>query len=337
MSKIAPPMSSPVVLRPEARAVALTGALTFLGRNLLGLLERDPSVGRIVTLDLDAPPTAGPKTRSYRVDLTQPTAGAKVGEILRAERVDALVHLAFLSTPTHAEAFAHELESVGTMHVVRAVREAGTPRLVLGSSTTLYGPHAKNPNFLTERAPLRGIKGCKFLADKIDAEREVERLKDTHLVVLRLAPVLGPSARGWVARWLSRRAVPTLLGYDPLVQLVHELDAVRALELALSTPARGAFNVVGQGVLPLSTVVKLAGRLAVPLPEPLLRVGTAALFTAGLGEAPPFFLSFLRHLCIADGTRAATELGYVPFYTCKEAALDFGGALRLRDARLLRK
>jgi UDP-glucose 4-epimerase len=258
-------------------------------------------------------------------------------ESLRAERVDVLAHLAFLSTPTHAEAFAHELESVGTMHVVRAVRETGTPRLVMASSTTLYGPHPKNPNFLTEAAPLRGIKGCRYLADKIEAERELERLKDTHVVVLRFAPILGPMVRGWVPRWLSRRAVPTLLGYDPLVQLVHELDAVRALELALTTPARGAFNVVGQGVLPLSTVVKLAGRLAVPLPEPLLRLGTAALFTAGLNEAPPFFLAFLRHLCVADGARAAAELGYVPLYTCKEAALDFGGALRLRDARLLRE
>jgi UDP-glucose 4-epimerase len=329
-------MNSPVALRP-GRSIAVTGALSFLGRSLVGLLERDPGTARIVTLDLDAPASAGRKTRSYRIDLTQPTAGAKVGEILRAEGVDALVHLAFLSTPTHAEAFAHELESVGTMHVVRAVREAGTPRLVLGSSTTLYGPHPKNPNFLSENAPLRGIKGCRFLADKIEAEREVGKLKGTQVVVLRLAPVLGPSARGWVPRWLSRRAVPTLLGYDPLVQLLHELDAVRALELALLTTASGVFNVIGQGVLPLSTVVKLAGRLAVPVPEPLLRFGTGALFTAGLGEAPPFFLAFLRHLCIADGSRAATELGYVPFYTSKEAALDFGGALRLRDARLLRE
>jgi UDP-glucose 4-epimerase len=329
-------MNSSVALRP-GRSIAVTGALSFLGRSLVGLLERDPGTARVVTLDLDAPAGAGRKTRSYPIDLTQPTAGAKVGEILRAERVDALVHLAFLSTPTHAEAFAHELESVGTMHVVRAAREAGTPRLVLASSTTLYGPHPKNPNFLTEQAPLRGIKGCRFLADKIEAEREVGKLKGTQVVILRLAPVLGPSARGWVPRWLSRRAVPTLLGYDPLVQLLHELDAVRALELALHTTGSGVFNVVGQGVLPLSTVVKLAGRVAVPVPEPLLRFGTAALFTAGLGEAPPFFLAFLRHLCVADGTRAATELGYVPFYTCKEAALDFGGALRLRDARLLRE
>jgi UDP-glucose 4-epimerase len=332
-------MSAPIAARggPHGRSVAVTGALSFLGSSLVGLLERDPSVGRIVSLDLDTPRTAGKKTRAYRVDLTQPTVGAKVGEILRAESVDVVAHLAFLSTPTHAEAFAHELESVGTMHVVRAVRETGTPRLVMGSSTTLYGPHRKNPNFLTEAAPLRGIKGCRFLADKIEAEHELSRLKDTHVVVLRFAPVLGPMVRGWVPRWLSRRLVPTLLGFDPLVQVVHELDAVRALELALTTSARGTFNVVGQGVLPVSTVVKLAGRFGMPVPEPLLRAAAGALFTAGLGEAPPFFIAFLRHLCVADGSRAAAELGYVPFYTCKEAALDFGGALRLRDARMLRE
>lgn len=329
-------MSSLAPRRP-GRSIAITGALSFLGRSLVGLLERDPSVTRIVTLDLDTPRTAGPKTRGYRIDLTQPTAGAKLGEILRAEGVDTVAHLAFLSTPTHAEAFAHELESVGTMHVVRAVRETGVPRLVMSSSTTLYGPHPKNPNFLAEGAPLRGIAGCRFLADKIEAERELSRLKDTHVVVLRYAPILGPTVRGWVPRWLSRRLVPTLLGYDPLVQLVHELDAVRALELALTTSARGAFNVVGQGVLPISTVVKLAGRVAVPVPAPLLRAGSAALFTAGLGEAPPFFVAFLRHLCIADGARARQELGYTPHYACKEAALDFGGALRLRDARMLRE
>lgn len=307
----------------------------------MGLLERDPAFSRIVTLDIETPRTAGAKSAAYRVDLTQPTAGAKVAEILRAEEVDALVHLAFLSTPTNAEGFAHELESVGTMHVMRAAREAGVGRVVMGSSTTLYGPHAKNPNFLGEHAPLRGIAGCRYLSDKIEAEREIERLAlaspSTRTVVLRFAPILGPSVKSWVTRWLSRRAVPTLLGYDPLVQLIHELDAVRALRIALEAEASGKFNVVGQGVLPLSTVVKLAGRTPIPMPAPLLRIGIAATFAAGLGEAPPFFVAFLRHLCVADGSRTARELAFTPHYTAKEAALDFGGALRLRDARLLRE
>jgi UDP-glucose 4-epimerase len=325
---------------PERRSVAITGAASFLGRNLVGLLEEDPTVGRIVLLDVTTPRTAGKKTRSYRIDLTDPSAGVRVAETLHAEKVDTVAHLAFLALPTAAEGWAHELESVGTMHVAHACRDAKVRRMVMASSTLLYGPHPSNPNFLDEGRPLRGIAGCHFLSDKIEAEREAQKLSvdqpDTDVVVLRFAPILGPTVTSWVTRWLSRRLVPTMLGHDPLVQMVHEVDAVSALRMALDVAgARGAYNIVGDGVLPISTVVKLAGRALAPLPRPLLRVGTAALWTAGLNEAPAFFVDLLRYLCVADGTKAARELGWRASYTAREAVLDFGGALRLREARLL--
>lgn len=333
------------------RIVAVTGACSFLGRNLVGVLEERDDVERIVICDIAAPPTAGRKSRTYRVDLTQPNVGARLTEILRAENVTELAHLAFLSSPTTAEPFAHELESVGTMHVLHACREASPRRVVVASQTMLYGPHPSNPAFLTESAPLRGVQGRAspfsrgergFLADKIDAEREVARFADerpeTSVAVLRFAPVVGPTVRTWVTRWLSRRLVPTLMGFDPLVQLVHEMDAVSALVLSLDPTrhrARGPFNIVGQGVVPVSMAIRLAGRLAIPIPGPVLRRSAELLWLAGLNEAPGAYVEFLRHLCVADGARARHELGFVPSYTTKEAVLDFGGALRLREARLL--
>ncbi|MBX7191372.1 MAG: NAD-dependent epimerase/dehydratase family protein [Sandaracinaceae bacterium] len=337
----------------------MTGACSFLGRNLVGVLEEREDVERIVVLDIASPPTAGRKSRAYRVDLTQPAVSARLTEILRAEKVTELAHLAFLASPTTAEPWAHELESVGTMHVLHACRESPVERVVVSSQTMLYGPHPANPNFLLEGAELRGLRGggsspfgrsfgraeCSFLADKIDAEREVERFvqarPDTSVAVLRFAPMLGPTVRTWVTRWLSRRIVPTLLGFDPLVQLLHEMDAVSALVLALDPSrwehgrGRGAFNVVSQGVLPISTVIKLAGRAALPVPGPLLTRSTELLWMAGLNEVPSPFVAFLRHLCVADGSRARRELGFVPQFTTKEAVLDFGGALRLREAHLL--
>jgi UDP-glucose 4-epimerase len=335
----------------RGRIVAVTGACSFLGRNLVGVLEEREDVERIVVCDVASPPTAGRKSRAYRVDLTQPAVGARLTEILRAERATELAHLAFLASPTTSEPWAHELESVGTMHVLNACRESPVERVVVSSQTLLYGAHPSNPNFLTESAPLRGLRGargsfgrgeCSFLGDKIEAEREVARFAEerpeTSVAVLRFAPILGPTVRTWATRWLSRRLVPTLMGFDPLVQLVHEMDAVSALVLALDPSrrrARGAFNVVGQGVLPISTLIKLAGRAALPIPGPLLTRGTELLWMAGLNEAPSAFVDFLRHLCVADGGRARRELGFVPSYTTKEAVLDFGGALRLREAHLL--
>jgi len=328
-----------VRVRARGRSVAITGADSFLGRNLIGLLEEDDGYGRLVALDVRRPRTAGAKTRFYEVDLTHPGVEARLAEILLAEGVDTVVHLAFLSSPTAAEAWAHELESAGTMHVLNACRQAPPDKLVMWSQTVLYGPHPSNPNHLTERHPLRGIRGSRFLADKIEAEREVSRFAEAHpdacVTILRLAPLLGPTVESWVTRWLSRRLVPTLMGFDPLVQFVHEMDAVAAFKLALDRRAPGVFNVVGEGVLPVSTVTKLAGRVSVPVPARVMRATASLLWTVNANEAPPHFVAFRRYLCVADGAEARRALGFVPACTTREAVIDFAGALRLREARLL--
>lgn len=323
----------------STRSVALSGARTFLGKNLLRLIEDDEQIRRVVVIDADPPLSAGNKTRTYLVDRTQPNASARIAEILAAESVDSYVHLGFLENPSRSAAWAHEYESVGTLNLLNACREHRIQKLVVSSSTALYGPHFDNPHFLRETAPLRGVYGAPFFSDKIDAERQVEAFAreqhDTCVTVLRFAPLLGPTIENYVTRWLSGRMVPTLLGYDPLLQFVHEVDAIFALKLALERRAPGAFNIVGDGVLPTSTVVKLVGRSALPLPYFVARRLSALLWLSGASEVPSQMLRFLRHLCVADGEKAQKELGFMPGYTTREAVLAFGAALRLREARLL--
>ncbi len=259
--------------------------------------------------------------------------------MLVGERVDTLVHLAFLSSPTRARAWAHELESVGTMHLLNAARRAGVEKLVLWSQTILYGAHPTNPNFLTEKHPLRADLDEPFFADKIAAEREVAafaaKTRGAVVTVLRTAPILGPTVKNYATRWLGQRRVMTLLGFDPLWQFVHEVDAIAAFKLAIDRDAPGVFNIVGEGVLPLSTVIKLAARSEAPVFHPFAAGLTGALWATGLAPAPPSFLPYLRYLCVADGERAARVLGFRAAYTTREALLDFASAQRLRDARLL--
>jgi UDP-glucose 4-epimerase len=325
--------------RAKPRVVAISGAASFLGTNLIGLLEEDERVQRVVALDIKPPPSAGQKTRMYEVDFTQPAAEARLAEILAAERVEALVHLAFLSSPTPASAWAHELESVGTMHVLVAARQAQVRKLVLWSTTLLYGAHPSNPNFLSERHPLRASPREPFFADKIEAEAEAkkfaQRAAGSIVTVLRTASILGPTVQNYLTRYLSRRLVPTMMGFDPLLQFVHEIDAIAAFKLALDRDLPGTFNIVGDGVLPLSTVIKLAGRIAIPMPHPLAGSLTALGWMAQLAEAPPSFLKYLRFLCVADGQKARQKMGFVPAYTTREALVDFAGAQRLRDVKLL--
>lgn len=298
-------------------------------------------MGRILALDVKFPSTAAGKTRSYDVDLTQPTVEARLAEILAAEQVETLVHLAFLASPTHATAWAHELESVGTMHTLVAARHAQVRKVVTWSQTLLYGAHPTNPNFLSERHTLRADASEPFFADKIEAESQAIKFARTSpssvVTVLRTAPILGPTVHNYLTRYLARRIVPTMMGFDPLLQFVHEIDAIAAVKLAIDRDVPGTFNIVGDGVLPLSTVIKLAGRIALPVPHPIAESLCALGWLAQVAEAPPSFLKYLRFLCVADGEKARSRMGFRAAYTTREALLDYVSAQRLRDVKLLQE
>ncbi len=77
--------------------------------------------------------------------------------------------------------------------------------------------------------------------------------------------------------------------------------------------------------------------MALPLFHPVAETMIAAAWAAQAAYAPPSFLRYLRYLCVADGEKAARVMGFRPAYTTREALLDYIGAQRLRDVRLLQE
>jgi UDP-glucose 4-epimerase len=126
-------------------------------------------------------------------------------------------------------------------------------------------------------------------------------------------------------RFLSRPLAPVMMGHDPLMQFVHEQDAAFALQKAVDSHATGAFNIIGKGVLPYTTVLALLGRVPIPMPKLLARQLTKVLWTTQLVGSPPSFLDFLQYLCVADGGKARRELGFAAQFSIKRTILDFGG------------
>lgn len=313
----------------ERRVVAVTGACSFIGSEVIKRLEEDRPYAKILALDVRKPSFPLDKTQFYKVDLTLPTADADLAAILEREQVDTVLHAAFLSAPTHAASWAHELEDIGTMHVLNACAEANIARFVLASTTLVYGPNPLNPNFLTEGHELKGDKRSPFIQDKVGAELQVRRFRKenprTSVCVLRCAPILGPTVNNYATRFFTRPVAPTLMGYDPLVQFVHESDVVDAFKLALDGEAAGDFNIVGDGVLPYSTVLAMMGKFPLPLPHFLARPLFRALWATQVFDAPPALLDMLRFLCVADGARARDELGFAPRHDIKETIHDFLG------------
>jgi UDP-glucose 4-epimerase len=225
------------------------------------------------------------------------------------------------------------------MHVLNACRRARIRKVVMRSHTLSYGAHPTNPNFLPETHALKARTDEPFFADKIEAEAEARHYgrpgRGRLLTILRTAPILGPTVTGALRNYLGRRLVPTVMGFDPLWQFVHEADVVAAFKLAVDRDVPGIFNIVGDGVLPLSTVIKLAGRVRLPLPRSAFNTLGGLMWLTHTADAPPTFIDYLQYLCVADGRLAEQKLGFKPIYGSREALIDFASAQRLRDAKLL--
>jgi len=310
---------------------AVTGVRTFLGRRILAELEGDPRCEHIVAFDVRPPEQTGPKTRFRRLDLTDPASDEQCADILRADEIDTLVHCAFLAYPSHSRSWAHELEAIGSLYVMNAVAEARIRKFILCSTTAVYGAHPSNPNFLTERAHLRGVKGSRWVADRVTVEKELDRLRrdfpDLIATSLRFCMTVGPTIRNFYTKLMRPQIVPTVMGYDPLVQFLHEDDAVAALRRAVTEDHPGVFNVVGDGTMYYSDVLRLGGKIAVPVPHLFGYPAASMLFNLELSVVPGPFLDFFRYSWVADGKAMRQGLGFEPASTTREAILSFFDSL----------
>lgn len=315
--------------------VAVTGASSELGERLLARLIDDPSIEAITCLDVTMANVTAPQVSFRRVDLTNPSSEAALLEALASAKVDALYHLAFVSSRVHRAAFAHELEVLGTLRLLAAAGQLRVSRVVVPSLTALYGATGKGAAYAQTSAALHGAAGSRYVGDRIEVERQLQDFArhqaKADVVVLRLAPVVGPRSDNPVTRLLKTRLVPTVLGFDPLWQVVHEDDAATALHRAL-TCAPGTYNVAARGVLPFSSIVAMSGGNALPLPSFLLRSVIALLEAVGRSSVPVSLLDYLRYSCLADVGAAEEALDFLPRYSIAEAVQSMCGDTAARSS-----
>lgn len=315
---------------PEAPAtptIAITGTGGFIGDMLLRHFVRQPHPPRLVAIDLKPPQITPKRFEFFPCDLTAPDADHKLATLFAKKRCDTVIHAALHSQPKRSEEYSHELQSIGSMYLLHAVHAAGVRQLIVSSTTDVYGAFPENPSFLTEDHPLRGGSLSAFLRDRIDVEQQCARFAKHHpeitVTVLRPCTILGPDIRNYKTHLLKQSVIPTVMGFDPLVQFVHEADVLQAFLLALEKRVGGAFNIVGDGVTPLSRALALMGKVQIPVAGPLLWAGTGLLWHLKIQKTPPTHIQFMQYPCIADGSRAKRELGFTPRYALRDVLQSF--------------
>lgn len=316
--------------------LGITGIGSFLGARLLRRLAERRPPDEIVALDIATPPPAL-GVRHRRIDFTEPASDQGLLDAFREEQVEEVAHLAFFTNPQRDSAYAHELESIGTLNLFAAAAAAGVKRVLMRSFTAVYGARGENPNFLTEGRPLAPKPGLAWVRDKLEAEQHAaqfaRRFPEMAVTVLRFAPLFGPGVRTFYTRLFDNRVVPVVMGYDPLVQLLHPEDALEALLLALARAPRGAFNVVPRSTLPLLPALHLSGKIPAPVPHPAAYLLAELLWASGVGVAPGAFVDYARYLFVADGEKARRELGFEARHGSREALEAYQAWRHPRSAR----
>jgi UDP-glucose 4-epimerase len=310
--------------------VLVTGASRFVGGHLAARLAANPSIDRVLAVDA-VPPSRDLLRRMGRaefilVDLRNPL----IAKVISTAKVDTVVHA---KMTTHST--MKEMNVIGTMQLLRACQKSSkVTRLVVKSTSAVYETSSRDPAMFTEQDEPRDLPASGYPKDVVRTEGYIRgfarRRGDVDVTVLRFNNIIGPRIDTVLTRFFALPAVPTVLGYDGRIQLLHEEDALTVLERATNDRLPGVFNVGAGGVLLLSQAIRRAGRIPVPIPGPVAASAGWLLRYAQFFDCSPAPSRFLDFGRVLDTTRLRSEFGFTPRWTTAQAFDDFvhGRALR---------
>jgi len=207
--------------------VLVTGACGFVGSHMVDQLLRTDRL-KVRATDLAKADRAflNPRAQFLASDLRSPASLARV-----VKGVDAIYHVASLFRYSAPWEDLHAINVEGTQKLCRAAREAGVSRLVLISSSGIYGKSQKLPIREDDpKHPSNAYERSKWEQEQAAAKACAK--SSLKLVILRPSPIYGPRNRYGIAtiiRMLAKGQLPVITeNLNTLVPLVHVADVVGA-------------------------------------------------------------------------------------------------------------
>jgi UDP-glucose 4-epimerase len=309
------------------RRILIAGIANAWGTALAQQLERRDDVEAVIGIDTRPPPVHLERTEILEADLRSPVLARLVPSV----EADTLVHTGILWYPAPGKPARalHDINVIGTLQLLAACERSPTiERVVVRGSAAIYGCEPAGPSFFTEEMARRFPLRTRFQRDIGELEGYFENFarRHSHLTccMLRYQPELDPESQAPLAGYLSLPAVPTQLGFDPRLQILHSEDAAAALLTATMNPVRGAVNVAPSGSISLSRILRILGRPQLPLPHPLFAPAMSRIGSRlGVGPLYGDAVRWLRFGRGVDNTRMRTDLGFEPRYDVTAAIEDF--------------
>ena len=305
--------------------VVVTGATGNVGTAVVEALAADDNVTEVVGIARRPAARAPAKVRYIGADV------AEDDMVPHLRGADVLVHLAWMFQPTHRPEVTWAANAVGSARLFEAAASAGVAAVVYASSVGAYSPGVGT---VDESWPTHSLPGAGYGREKAYVERVLDAFESDHpgVRVVRMRPSFIFQHRSATAqrRIFAGPLLPTSLlrrGRLPVVpwphglrfQALHATDVAEAYRLAVTTDARGAFNVAADPVIDREAIGELLGARTMPVPGRAAHAALAALWHLHLVPAEPALLDLVLSIPLLDTTRIRSELGWAPSVSSVEA------------------
>lgn len=308
------------------KVVLVTGVSRYLGGRMARVLTENPDIERVVGVDVVPPRMDIGGAEFVRADIRNPI----IAKVINAAEVDTVVHMGVIATPVQAggRVSMKEINVIGTMQLLAACQKSpSVNKLVVKSSTSIYGAGPKDPAMFTEEMEPKHTPSSGWAKDSVEVEGYVRgfarRRPDVSVTTLRFANFLGPRVQTPMSSYFELPIVPKVLGHDARLQFIHEDDGLEAMRQATMNDHPGTFNVSGDGVILLSQALRQAGRPTVALPGGSAGVVGGFIRRLGLADFSPEQIRFLTYGRGVDTTRMKTVFGFTPQHTTPETFDSF--------------
>ncbi len=295
--------------------VLITGISGGQGRLLTRRLLENYEVCGVDRVSWDGHPSDVPV---HVVDLRK----KRFEDVIRTEQPTVVVHMGFIRHFQVAERVRHDVNVRGTKQLLDHCVNHGVQSLVVLSSSYVYGAFPENPYFMDEDAPLSASRSYPEIRDLVEVDTLASsflwRYPQIRTCVLRPVNVLGYYVHSMIGRYLREKRVPTVMGFDPMMQFIHEEDISEAIALALEHGLQGVFNVTGPGEVPLHTAIRETGGRPLSMPEPLMRPLFARAFRWGLIPYPAGAIDYLKYPITISGERFVEATNFRPLFSLEE-------------------
>jgi UDP-glucose 4-epimerase len=243
-------------------------------------------------------------------------------DVIRTEMPTAVVHMGFIRHFRGDPRTRHDVNVRGTKQLLDHCVNHGVQTLIVVSSGYVYGAFPENPFYMDEDSPLSASRSYPEIRDIVEVDTLASaflwRYPHIRTCVLRPVNVLGYYVHSMIGQYLREPRVPTVMGFDPMMQFIHEEDVSEAIALTLEHRLQGVFNVTGPGAVPLHTAIRETGGKSISVPEPLLRASFKRLFRWGLIPYPPGALDYLKYPITLTGERFIEATNFRPLFSLDE-------------------